>query len=58
MKDKIFVDSNIWIYLFTSDDVSKNESARSFITDNTIKGNFSQAINGLQKQRNQKRTAI
>jgi len=40
MKDKIFVDSNIWIYLFTSDDVSKNELARDFITDNTAKGNI------------------
>ena len=40
MKDKIFVDSNIWIYLFTSDDVSKNELARNFIADNTAKGNI------------------
>ena len=39
MKDKIFVDSNIWIYLFTSDDVSKNELARKFIAENTSKGN-------------------
>jgi len=40
MKDKIFVDSNLWIYLFTSDDVSKNELARNFIGDNTGKGNI------------------
>jgi len=40
MKDKIFVDSNIWIYLFTSDDVSKNELARDFITNSTDKGNI------------------
>ena len=40
MKDKIFVDSNIWIYLFTSDDVSKNEIARNFIADNAAKGNI------------------
>jgi len=40
MKDKIFVDSNLWIYLFTSDDVSKNELARNFIADNTAKGNI------------------
>jgi len=39
MKDKIFVDSNIWIYLFTSDDVSKNELAHKFIAENTSKGN-------------------
>jgi len=40
MKDKIFVDSNLWIYLFTSDDVSKNELARNFIADNIAKGNI------------------
>ena len=40
MKDKIFVDSNIWIYLFTSDDVLKNELARNFILDNTAKENI------------------
>ena len=40
MKIKLFVDSNIWIYLFTSDDVSKNELARKFIADNTAKGNI------------------
>jgi predicted nucleic acid-binding protein len=37
MKDKVFVDSNIWIYLFTSDDVSKNELVRDFIAGNTEK---------------------
>ena len=40
MKNKIFVDSNVWIYLFTSDDVSKNELARNFISDNSAKGNI------------------
>jgi len=40
MKDKIFVDSNIWIYLFTSDDAEKNELARDFITNNTDKENI------------------
>ena len=40
MKNKIFVDSNIWIYLFTSDDVAKNELARNFIADSTAKGNI------------------
>ena len=39
MKNKVFVDSNIWIYLFTSDEVSKNEFARRFIADNSAKGN-------------------
>jgi predicted nucleic acid-binding protein len=40
MKDKFFVDSNIWIYLFTSDDISKNKLARNFIIDNTAEGNI------------------
>ena len=40
MKDKVFVDSNIWIYLFASDDNLKNERARNFITDNTAKGSI------------------
>ena len=40
MKDKIFVDSNIWIYLFTSDEISKNELVRNFITNNVEKGNI------------------
>jgi len=40
MKDKIFVDSNVWIYLFTSGDVSKNELARNFISEKTAKGNI------------------
>ena len=40
MKDKIFVDSNIWIYLFTSDDILKNELARKFIVENTTKGSI------------------
>jgi len=39
MKDKIFVDSNIWIYLFTSDNVSKNDLARKFISENITKEN-------------------
>jgi len=39
MKDKVFVDSNIWIYLFTSDDVLKNKLARDFITYNILKEN-------------------
>jgi len=40
MKDKIFVDSNIWIYLFTSDDILKNELVRKFIVENTTNGNI------------------
>ena len=40
MKDKIFVDSNIWIYLFTSEDIIKNELARKFIEENTNNDNI------------------
>jgi len=40
MKDKFFVDSNVWIYLFASDEASKNEQARKFIADNTANGNI------------------
>ena len=36
MIEKIFVDSNVWIYLFTSDEVRKNSVARSFIAENTL----------------------
>ncbi|MDR2679913.1 MAG: PIN domain-containing protein [Tannerella sp.] len=34
MADKIFVDSNVWVYLFTSDEKEKNNRARQFIRDN------------------------
>jgi predicted nucleic acid-binding protein len=40
MRNKIFADSNVWIYLFTSDDISKNELAREFISENTAEGNI------------------
>lgn len=40
MKDKIFVDSNIWIYLFASDEKSKNELARKLIADSAANGNI------------------
>jgi predicted nucleic acid-binding protein len=35
MTDKIFIDSNVWIYLFTSDDKDKNVKAKQFIRDNS-----------------------
>ena len=40
MKEKIFVDSNVWIYLFTSNEVSKNTIARNFITENSLNNNI------------------
>lgn len=36
MRDKIFIDSNVWIYLFTSDEQRKNTIARSFIAENSL----------------------
>ena len=35
MIDRIFVDSNVWIYLFTSDDIAKNTVAKNFIANNS-----------------------
>ena len=39
MTEKIFVDSNVWIYLFTSSEAGKNEVARSFIAENSLSNN-------------------
>jgi predicted nucleic acid-binding protein len=32
MTDKIFVDSNIWVYLFSSDNSAKSKTAQAYIT--------------------------
>jgi predicted nucleic acid-binding protein len=40
MIERIFVDSNIWVYLFASDDVNKNACARSFIAENSLNNNI------------------
>ena len=40
MIEKIFVDSNVWVYLFTSSDESKNTVARSFIAENSLNNNI------------------
>ena len=32
--DRIFVDSNIWVYLFTDDSDAKSKAAKTFIIDN------------------------
>ena len=40
MNEKIFVDSNIWVYLFASDDKSKNTIVRNFIAENTLNNNI------------------
>jgi len=40
MTEKIFVDSNIWIYLFTSNEASKNVVARNFIAENSLNNNI------------------
>ena len=34
MTDKIFIDSNIWVYLFTDDSDAKSKTAKTFITEN------------------------
>ena len=33
MTDRVFVDSNIWVYLFAGDDNTKNETAKQYITE-------------------------
>ena len=40
MREKTFVDSNVWIYLFTSNEVKKNTFARSFIAENSLNNNI------------------
>jgi len=40
MTDKIFVDSNVWVYLFTSNEASKNVVARNFIAENSLNNNI------------------
>ncbi|MCL2182991.1 MAG: PIN domain-containing protein [Chitinispirillia bacterium] len=34
MTDKIFVDSNVWLYIFLQDDADKSNIAKKFILDN------------------------
>jgi len=36
MIERIFVDSNVWVYLFASNEESKNFVARSFIAENSL----------------------
>ena len=40
MTEKIFVDSNVWVYLFASDEVKKNTIAKNFIAENTLNNNI------------------
>ena len=40
MIDRIFFDSNIWVYLFASEDVNRNIRARNFITENSLNNNI------------------
>ena len=37
MIDKIFVDSNVWVYLFSNEDNVKCKIAENFITENISK---------------------
>jgi predicted nucleic acid-binding protein len=48
MTDKIFIDSNIWIYLFSDDKNRKAQAVENFIADNTVNTVFvtsSQVVN-------------
>ena len=40
MTNRIFVDSNIWIYLFTADGSVKNKAARKYISERAEYGLF------------------
>ena len=40
MKDRIFVDSNVWIYLFKSDDIEKNIIVKRFFSKNSNNENM------------------
>jgi predicted nucleic acid-binding protein len=40
MTDKIFIDSNIWIYLFSDGNNGKAQIVEKFIADNTVKTVF------------------
>jgi predicted nucleic acid-binding protein len=40
MTGKLFVDSNIWVYLFVSDDPDKNTVARNFIAEYSLNNNL------------------
>ena len=40
MKDSIFIDSNVWIYLFSTDDDNKRSIADKFIKTNGNKNMF------------------
>jgi predicted nucleic acid-binding protein len=36
MKDKIFIDSNIFVYAYTDDDYEKHELSRILLKDNVL----------------------
>jgi len=40
MTEKIFVDSNVWVYLFASGEVRKNTIAKNFIAENALNNNI------------------
>ena len=40
MTDKVFIDSNIWVYLFSDDKNHKAKVAKKFIADNSISSVF------------------
>ena len=40
MKDSIFIDSNVWVYLFSADDENKRGIADQFIKTNGNRNTF------------------
>jgi len=40
MTDKVFIDSNIWVYLFSDDKNHKAKIAEKFIADNSVNSVF------------------
>ena len=58
MKDRIFIDSNIWIYLFAEDNSKKRVTSKSFILENAVNAIFviswqviNEVINILKKKK-------
>jgi predicted nucleic acid-binding protein len=48
MTDKVFIDSNVWVYLFSDNSNCKSKIAEEFIANNTVKSAFvssSQVVN-------------
>ena len=40
MTDKVFIDSNVWVYLFSNNENPKAKVVEKFLDDNTVKSVF------------------